>query len=302
MRVLITGGSGTVGCAFMREYADRHTFAILSRSEKLQWEAQQEFAQLKCYLGGVEDHDAVLRAYDAFQPDIVIHAAAIKHIDLAERQPIQTCRINIVGGINVVAVSKLCRTPITIGISTDKACGQSVYGMSKYLMEKAFLEANTAQTKFALCRFANVAKSNGSVIPKWIEAAKRGEQLTITDPSMCRMMISQPDAARLIHKAIDLCDAGGGFILSKKLKQVNILDLAKAISDNYKVTGVRAGEQQHEALFTPNEIACTELLPDGYIKIGTSPNPRLATRLDSGYDSATAERMTEQEIRDLIAA
>lgn len=303
MRVLITGGSGTVGTAFIAAYAGRYEFAILSRNEKLQWEAKQKFPGITCYLGNVEDFARLMRAYQEFRPDVVIHAAALKHIDLAEQQPIQTCRVNIIGMLNVIEASVLLQTPVTIGISTDKACNsQSVYGWSKYFMERCFMEANTAATKFALCRFANVAKSNGSVIPKWLAAAARGEKLTVTDPAMCRMVISQGDAARLIQKAIELCDTGGGFVLSKQLKQLNILDLAKQISANYEVVGARAGEQLHESLLSAAEIPCSQVLGDGYVRINSSPNPDVATRFDAGYDSRTSERMTEQEIRDLIAS
>ncbi len=302
MRALITGGSGTVGLAFIKEYGRLYDFAIYSRSEKMQWEAKQKFPDVTCFLGGIEEQDRLLNAYEKFKPDVVVHAAALKHIDLAEKNPIQACRVNILGTLNVIQASVLTRTRTTIGISTDKACSQSVYGRSKYLMERCFRDANSPAARFACCRFANVAKSNGSVIPKWLEAAARGEKLTITDPAMCRMIISQQDSARLIQKAVVLCGNDGGFVLLKKLKQLNILDLAKQISDNYEVTGARAGEKLHEALLDPAEIPYSQVLSDGYIKLSDTVNTDETTRFSEGYDSATTDRMSEQEIRDLIAS
>lgn len=311
MRILITGGSGTVGQAFIKAYTgspgkphvagDTHTFAILSRNEKLQWEAKRRFPNTQCFLGGVEDRASLIAVYKKFKPTLVIHAAAVKHIDLADKQPAQTCRVNVLGSMNVVEASQLCETPITIGISTDKACSHSVYGASKYLMERCFLEADTPKTKFVCCRFGNVVKSNGSVIPKWLEAVARGEPLQVTDPTMCRMMISQPAAAAVIWRAIEQLRGGeSGFILTRKLKQVNILDLAKAISDNVEIVGARDGEYRHEALLMPAEIPYSKQLTNGYVAIYKTVNPDASTRFAEGYDSATSERMSHAEIRELI--
>lgn len=302
MRILITGGTGTVGTAFMREFGDKHEFAVLSRNEMLQWAVKKEFPRTHCFLGGVESLDRVLRAYHMFQPAVVIHAAAVKHIDMAEQQPIQTCKVNVLGSLNVIEASTLMQTPTTIAISTDKACSASVYGASKFLMERAFLEADTARAKFAVCRFGNVAKSNGSVIPKWLAAAAKGEPLEVTSPTMCRMMISQPDAAKLIQLAIELAQFRGKFVLLKKLKQVNVLALAKQISDNVVVVGPRPGEKQYETLLTEAEIPYSYVDDHGYVMLRPEMNMDLATRFGGGYSSQSAEEMTDTEIRDLIYA
>jgi FlaA1/EpsC-like NDP-sugar epimerase len=300
MRILITGGAGTVGAAFIRAYSHLHEFAVFSRNEAQQAALKQEFPDVQCYLGNIESLSQLLVAYRKFRPEAVIHAAAVKHIDLAEKNPAQTCRVNVLGSLNVIEAAQLCRIQTTIGISTDKACNASVYGYTKYLMERAFLEANSYDVRFACCRFGNVAKSSGSVIPKWLAMAARKEPLQITDPTMCRLMISQPDAAKLVMRALQEAQFGGGFVMTKKLKQVNILELAKAISRDYVVTGSRAGEKQHEALLMPTEIPYSCVTDEGYIKIGSTLNPDLATRFDAGYDSSCAEQMTPAEIFDLI--
>lgn len=300
IRILITGGSGTVGSAFIREYRDRYQFAVLSRNEQLSAKFSQEFPEVPCYLANVDNREQLFHVYEKVRPNAVIHAAAIKHINLAELQPIQASTVNVTGSLNVIAASQRFDVPVTIGISTDKACNStSVYGLTKLLMEKCFLEANTPTNCFAVCRFANVAHSNGSVIPLWLAAAAKGEKLKITNPDMARMIFSQADAARLVHAAIRQAQHGGGFILSKLLKQVNILDLAKTISDNYEVIGPRPGEKAHEDLISAAEAPYTELLADGYVRINTCRNTN-GTGLNGAYNSQNAPKMTAEELRELV--
>ena len=300
MRILITGGTGTVGTAIIREYQAEHDFAVISRNEAQHAEFRDAFPDVQCFLGSIENISQLLGAYRKFRPEVVVHAAAVKHIDLAEKNPSQACRVNVLGSLNVIEASQRCGIQTTIGISTDKACNASVYGYTKFLMERTFLEANSYAIRFACCRFGNVAKSSGSVIPKWQLMAAKGEPLQVTDPTMCRLMISQPDAARLVMRAIREAQLGGGFVLTKKLKQVNILALAKRISPDYVVVGSRAGEKQHEALLLPAEIPYSCVSPEGYIKIGHTINRDEATRFDAGYDSSCAEQMTDTEIDDLL--
>lgn len=300
-KVLITGGSGTVGKAIIRRFRDGLKFAVLSRNEKLQHELRMAFPDVECYLGEIEDASAVLSVYDKLRPDVVIHAAALKHVDVAEKQPMQTCRVNIQGSINVIRASIEFRTPITVAISTDKACEhQNVYGMSKYLMERCFLEANAPDTRFTVCRFGNVAHSNGSVIPLWLEKARKGEALKITDPKMNRLMFSQDEAAELVMKAIQMSSASGGFILSKKMKSVNIHRLATAISNSVEIIGARAGEKIDEDLIAAKELQFTEVLDGGYVRINLKPNENETTRLRVPYNTLTAEPMSDEEIRKLV--
>ena len=189
MKILITGGSGTIGKAFIKEFPE-HTYYNVSRNEKFLTDLIREHPKTKNYIGNIEDKEFLIRVFKDVKPDIVIHAAAMKHINIAEENPIQACETNVIGSLNVIKASILTDVPITIGISTDKACSSaSVYGDTKSLMEKCFIDANTDKNRFALTRFANVAHSNGSVLPFWLKLKEQGKTLKLTSKKMNRLMI-----------------------------------------------------------------------------------------------------------------
>jgi len=299
MRILITGGSGTIGKAFIREFPE-HTYFNVSRNEKFLTDLMREHPKTKSYIGNIEDEGFLMRVFNSVRPDVVIHAAAMKHINIAEENPIQTCQSNVIGSINVINASIMNDVPITIGISTDKACSsESVYGDTKSLMEKCFMEANTTRNKFALTRFANVAHSNGSVLPFWLNLKEEGKTLKLTSKDMNRLMFSKSDAAKLINKAINKCDTdGGGFVCSYKMKSVNMFELAKVISDDVKVVGLRPGEKLDEDLISNKETQFT-YVHDDMIYIYNQENLDMNT-LERGYSSANAEKMTEDEMEELV--
>ena len=299
--VLITGITGTVAKSFVKEYIDEYNFYGYSRNDSSQQLFMQNFPDAKCFLGPIEDSGILFSVYEKVRPDIVIHAAAIKHVDLAEKNPIQTSVVNIIGSNNIVAASTRFNVPITIGISTDKACDASnVYGMSKYLMEKAFLSSSGDSVKFCCTRFANVAGSTGSVIPRWDEMRKKGEPLTVTDINMSRLMFSPKESSLLIREAIRLMENGeSNFILTKKMKTVKIYDLALVMSNKTAVIGTRSGEKLYENLVSEKELEYTEEIDNDYIMIRnhkTPPSKRTATALNS----LTAQVMDENQIRKLL--
>jgi UDP-N-acetylglucosamine 4,6-dehydratase/5-epimerase len=300
MKILITGGSGTVGKAYIKNYHGMHEFINVSRNEKNIASLKRQYPDVTTYLGNVEDKGFLLRIFKDVKPDAVIHSAAMKHIDLMETNPISGCNINVMGSLNVVEASIINDIPITIGISTDKAClAESVYGASKYLMERVFMNSNNDNNRFALTRFANVAHSNGSVLPFWLKLKKEGKPLKLTDPDMNRLIFTQDDAANLIHRAIQWTSHnGGGFIKSYKMKCVNMLDLAKAISDDIEIVGKRPGEKTDEDLISHREIDRTYIYEDD-IHIRMKKNPDL-NKLDAPYNSKSAEKMTETEIKELV--
>tara|TARA_Y100001973_G_C5205350_1_gene341096 strand:- start:3544 stop:4458 length:915 start_codon:yes stop_codon:yes gene_type:complete len=298
-KVLITGGSGTIGKAFIREFPEYQYYNI-SRNEKFVTDLIREYPNVKNYTGNIEDEGWLVLLFKAVKPDIVIHAAAMKHINIAEENPIQACHSNVIGSLNVIKASILADVPITIGISTDKACSSaSVYGDTKSLMEKCFMQADNDKNRFALTRFANVAHSNGSVLPFWLKLKQEGKTLKLTSDKMNRLMFSKSDAANLIHRAIDKCEIdGGGFVCSYKMKSVNMLDLAKVISDDVEIVGLRPGEKLNEDLINVKEIPFTYVEGD-MIYIYNEENKN-DNRLKQGYSSEFSEKMTIEEMKELV--
>jgi len=301
-RVLITGGSGTIGRAFIRNYYnDLISFYSLSRNENSQVELARDYPKIPFQiLGNIEDKLTVYRAFEEIKPDIVIHAAAVKHINLAEEQPIHTCNVNVIGSINIIEAAIRTDVPTVVAISTDKACSSaSVYGDTKSLMERCFLEANTNRNRFSVCRFANVAHSNGSVLPFWLKMKSQGKQISLTDPKMNRLMFTQTDAARLIHRTIKYTESnGGGFVSSYKMKCVNMLDLAKVISEDVVIVGKRPGEKTDEDLIAEHELPYTYVRGnDIHIRMEKNDGDN---KLDVPYNSKSAEKMTPKEIKELV--
>ena len=299
MRILITGGSGTIGKAFIREFPE-HTYFNVSRNEKFLTDLMREHPKTKSYIGNIEDEGFLMRVFNSVKPDVVIHAAAMKHINIAEENPIQTCQSNVIGSINVINASIMNDVPFTIGISTDKACSsESVYGDTKSLMEKCFMEADTDFNRFALTRFANVAHSNGSVLPFWLNLFKEGKTLKLTSKKMNRLMFSKSDSAKLINRAINKCKSdGGGFVCSYKMKSVNMFDLARCISSNVDIVGLRPGEKLDEDLISVKEIPFTYVYDD-MIYIYNQENLD-ENKLRQGYSSVSAEKMSVKEMKELI--
>jgi UDP-N-acetylglucosamine 4,6-dehydratase len=298
MKVLITGGTGTVGKALISQ--NDNEYISISRNEENISKLKREYPEVKCYVGNIEDESLLLRVFKEVKPDVVVHAAAMKHIDLMETNPIAGCNVNVMGSLNVVHASLINDVPITIGVSTDKACmAESVYGASKYLMERVFMNTNTDENRFALTRFANVAHSAGSVLPFWLKLKEEGKSLKLTDPDMNRLIFTKEDAASLINRTIDFTrENGGGFVKSYKMKCVNMLDLVKVISDDIEIVGKRPGEKTDEDLISEREIARTFIYGnDIHIRMDENKG---GNKLDRPYNSASAEKMTEEEMRKLV--
>ena len=298
MKVLITGGTGSVGKDLISSRDNE--YISISRNEENITKLKREYPEVKCYVGNIEDKSLLLRVFKEVKPDVVVHSAAMKHIDLMEQNPIAGCNVNVMGSLNVVEASVINDVPITIGVSTDKAClSESVYGASKYLMERVFMNTNTDENRFSLTRFANVAHSAGSVLPFWLKLKKEGNPLKLTDPNMNRLIFTKEDAASLINRTIDFTkENGGGFVKSYKMKCVNMLDLAKAISDNIEVVGKRPGEKTDEDLISEREISRTFIYGnDIHIRMEKNKDNN---KLSEPYNSASAEHMTKEEIEKLV--
>ena len=298
MKVLITGGTGTVGKAIIA--CNDNEYISISRNEENITKLKREYPEVKCYVGNIEDEGLLFRVFKEVKPDVVVHSAAMKHIDLMETNPIAGCNVNVMGSLNVVQASIINDVAITIGISTDKACmAESVYGASKYLMERVFMNTNTDENRFALTRFANVAHSAGSVLPFWLKLKKEGKRLKLTDPDMNRLIFTKEDAASLINRTIDFTkENGGGFVKSYKMKCVNMMDLSMCISDKIEIVGKRPGEKTDEDLISEREISRTFIYGDD-IHIRMEENEK-DNKLTEPYNSKSAEMMTEKEMEKLV--
>jgi len=306
--VLITGGSGTVGQAFIKQYRHEFVFYNISRNETYIQKLKNRFPEVHSFVSDVQDLDHLSTLFLKIKPDIVIHAAALKHVDYAELNPSRTVEINILGSLNVAKASVRANVPIVVGISTDKACQpENIYGYSKKILEQTFLEHFNDQSRFVCTRFANVACSNGSVIPYWIECARKGEILKLTDSRMNRLMFTSQDAAVLIRRGIQLAEkATQPFVICSVMKSVGMLELANQISSEFgdgrkpEIVGMRPGEKLNETLVSQQELSNAYYTEDAkYIILHSDEFGK--TRVTEPLSSLTAQYMCETEMRALYA-
>lgn len=300
-KIFITGGSGTVGTSFIENNSDKYEIHSFSRNEKAQVALKRKFPSVNIILGSIEDQLCLERAVRKINPQIIVHTAALKHVDSAEKQPIEMVKTNIVGSKNIIDISLKYNVPITIGISTDKACKpKSIYGYSKLIMERMFMEANNEKNIFCCTRFGNVAGSNGSVIPFWINKHNIGEPIPVTDKLMNRLMITGEESSRIIEKCIyEAKKNNGGFVLSRKMKNVVMIELARLISSKIKIIGLRPGESLNEDLISDYELPYTVVEKD-YIYIYKDVNKYLNTRLKLPISSKNSPKMNEEELLLLL--
>ncbi len=300
-KVIITGGSGTVGTAFIQKYYKKFKFYNISRNESQISNLKNNFPEVKNYISDILNLDNLINIFESINPDIVIHSAALKHVNLAEENPTSAIETNIRGSLNIIRASIRAQVPITVGVSTDKACEpDNTYGYTKKIMEKMFMEHHNLKTKFVCTRFANIANSNGSVIPFWKNLKKQNNPLKLTSPKMNRLMFFKEASAKLIYDAYKFAETmEKPFILSNIMKTVNMLDLAKAISDKIDIIGLRPGEKLNETLVSKRELPYTKVYKDlVFIFNDITLDPR--DNLQEEHSSLTAEKMTATEFKKLI--
>ncbi len=306
-RCLITGGSGTVGVSFMKEYEHEFEFYNVSRNESYISELAQQCPNTKSYVADIRDADRLVNLFLKVRPEVVIHAAALKHVNHAELNPSKTVEVNIQGSLNVIKACIRAEVPVAVAISTDKACQpENIYGYSKKITEQIFMEHYNEQTKFACARFANVAGSNGSVIPFWIKSASNGEELKLTDARMNRLMFTTKDASELIRQTVAYAEQSSeAFVLSRIMKSVNMRELANVISRKFGngteplIVGKRPGEKLNETLVSQAELGNAYVTDDGkYIALYTDKFGK--ERLTQELSSLTADYMNEEEICELF--
>ncbi len=255
--ILITGGTGSFGRQFIRTVLSRYQpkkLIVFSRDEFKQYEMSQEFNApcMRYFIGDVRDYKRLRRALDGV--DYVIHAAAMKHVPIAEYNPSECVETNVSGARNVIDAALEDNVAKVIALSTDKAANPvNLYGATKLVSDKMFVAANNLvgrrQTRFSVVRYGNVLASRGSVIPLFNKMVEEGAtELPITDPDMTRFWITLPDAVEFVIQCFR--EMHGGEIFIPKIPSMKITDLVEALYPGmpYKTVGIRPGEKLHEVL------------------------------------------------------
>ena len=285
-KILITGGAGTLGHAIVRHAKEKSwdaRFTILSRDPLKLQSMQHEHPGCDYVLGDVCDLYAMHKVM--WGQDIVIHAAAQKHIPEGERNPQSTTRINVIGSRNVAMAARLNNVSHVVGISTDKACYPvNTYGATKMLMERIFQEKNSSRsTSFHLVRYGNVLGSNGSVLEVWRDMIHNDGYITATHPDMTRFWLTENDAVDLVADSV-VCD--GGTILIPKLGALFMSEMAHYLYPDVEIkySGLRPGEKMHERLLTEEESYFVTDIGNN-ILLRPMSGDRNEFQIESGYTS-----------------
>ncbi|MCL4126312.1 UNVERIFIED_CONTAM: hypothetical protein GTU68_028528 [Idotea baltica] len=316
--ILITGGTGSFGKAFTRtilsRFPDVRRLVILSRDEQKHFQMGMEFPEskypaLRYFIGDVRDSKRLLRAFEGV--DVVIHAAAMKHVHIAEYNPMECVNTNILGAENVIDAALACGVKDVVALSTDKAAAPiNLYGATKLASDKLFVAANNIRgkrpIKFSVVRYGNVMGSNGSVMPFFLNKKKEGV-LPITDSRMTRFNISLDDGVEMVMNALDI--AWGGEIFVPKIPSYKITDVATAIAPECKqeVVGIRPGEKLHEEMITVSDSLNTWDLGKYYAILPQKPNFNLeeyishfkAKRVEDGFSYNSGDNSDWETIESL---
>ena len=272
--ILLTGGTGSFGKAFIRHALDHvnpKRLVVFSRDELKQYEARQLFGddpRLRWFIGDIRDERRLMRAMT--DVDYVVHAAALKQVDTAEYNPFEFVRTNVVGSQNVIEAAIDTGVKKVVALSTDKASSPiNLYGATKLTADKLFVSGNhyaaARSTRFAVVRYGNVMGSRGSVIPFFRRLAESGEPLPITDMRCTRFFITLPQAVKFVVDSFDQMQGGELFV--PRIPSMKITDLARAIAPDaeLKDVGLRPGEKLHEEMISPEEGRRALRVGDRYV-------------------------------------
>ena len=320
--VLITGGTGSFGKEFTKTIFERwpnvKRLVIYSRDEQKQYNMAMEFPDkiypaIRFFIGDVRDYVRLKRAMEGI--DYVIHAAAMKHVHIAEYNPDECVKTNIGGAENVIRACIESSVTKCVALSTDKACAPiNLYGATKLASDKLFIAANNIKGEknlvFSVVRYGNVMGSNGSVIPFFMKKAESGV-IPITDPNMTRFNISLIDGVQMVMHALEI--AWGGELFVPKIPSYKITEVAKAIGPNCKqeIIGIRPGEKVHEEMITSSDSFTTYDLGKYYVILPQLPHWSLekyienfkAVKVEEGFNYSSGlntEWVEAEGLRALI--
>lgn len=294
--VLITGGTGSFGYQYAYTLLEKFKvkrIVIYSRDELKQYEMQMKFNKFKnvirFFIGDVRDRDRLQEAMRGI--DIVIHAAAMKHVPAAEYNPMECIKTNIHGAENLIHAALANNVDRVIALSTDKAANPvNLYGATKLASDKLFVAANNmsgGRTKFAIVRYGNVVGSRGSVVPFFEKLIKEGsDNLPITHKDMTRFWITLQEGVDFVLKCMERMD--GGEIFVPKIPSVRIIDLAKAMAPELpiKIIGIRPGEKLHEVMCPSDDSHLTVEFDDYFV---ISPSIKFYSRENDFTSNALGE-------------
>jgi UDP-N-acetylglucosamine 4,6-dehydratase len=272
--VLITGGTGSFGKAFVSDLLKNHDpkkVIVFSRDELKQFDMKNQFredSRLRFFIGDIRDKDRLMRAFA--NVDYVIHAAALKQVDTGEYNPREFILTNIIGSQNVVDASIDSGVNKVIALSTDKASSPiNLYGATKLTADKLFTSANVyaanSSTSFSVVRYGNVMGSRGSIIPMFKELATKGEKIPITDKRMTRFWITLEQAVKFVQDTFS--EMNGGELFVPRIPSMKIIDLVSAVAPDSETIeiGIRPGEKLHEEMISPDDSRRTVKQKDKYV-------------------------------------
>ena len=292
--VLITGGTGSFGNAFCRQVAAEfqpRKLIVFSRDELKQYEMAQAFPAeahpyMRFFIGDVRD---AARLETAMRDvDYVIHAAALKHVPIAEYNPFECIQTNVYGAQNVVTAAIRAGVKRVVALSTDKAANPiNLYGASKLASDKIFTAADAmagdSGTTFSVVRYGNVMGSRGSVAPFFRKLAAEGaEALPITDPRMTRFWITLDQGVSFVLSSLEMMRGGETFV--PKIPSMTTVELANAIAPGlpHRIVGVRPGEKLHEVMVPEDDARSAVELDDRYVLLPGGRDDRRAEYLADG--------------------
>jgi len=304
-KILIIGGTGALGKTLVKRYYDSNKIIVLSRDEHKHYYLQKEYPNVHSIIGDVKDKSSIKNCLMRFKPNIVINAAALKHVPICEDDPFESVKTNIVGHQNIIeSVTEVGNVETLIFVSTDKACNPiNVYGMCKAISERLYIEyaKQEGTPKVVLVRYGNVLESTGSVIPFFKSLLENGSNhLPITHKDMTRFLLTLEQATDLIDWAYQF-DGSHGKIAIPKVKALKITDVARCLLTHYqknikfKDVGVRPGEKLHEEMISSEEWMRTENHKNFLIGNKNIRDERKSyNSLDSLMDSSEAKEFLQK--------